>query len=75
MAVMIGVELWIRDAIELVSLVVLIYNSFLNRYNIKKIEIATNSMKDALVLTTEKEALLRGHAKGVADRKEEERVL
>jgi hypothetical protein len=41
--------------------------------NIEKVEKATNSMKDALVLATEKEALARGtkegHAAGVKDEK------
>lgn len=35
--------------------------------NVKKIEVATNSMKDALVAATKAEGLAVGHAKGVAD--------
>ena len=32
--------------------------------HVEKIEIATNSLKDALVLKTEQEALARGYARG-----------
>jgi type III secretory pathway component EscS len=37
-----------------------------NRGKIKEIHIATNSMKDALVAATRSEALMEGHAAGVA---------
>jgi hypothetical protein len=60
-------ELWIRDAIEAASLGWLIWSSVRNATNIRKIEIATNSMKDALVSTTRSEALQSGHAAGLAE--------
>lgn len=37
--------------------------------DIHKVEVATNSMKDALVKATEDKALMVGHAKGVVDEK------
>lgn len=41
--------------------------------NVQKIETATNSMKDALVLATEKEALARGIKEGTETRAKAER--
>ena len=38
--------------------------------NIQKIETATNSMKDALVAATEKEALARGQKEGMQQEKD-----
>jgi hypothetical protein len=45
------------------------YKQFRNAQNIKKIEIATNSMKDALVKKTDEEAFARG-AKSETDKNE-----
>lgn len=41
-----------------------------NAKNIRKIEVATNSMKDALVKATEKEALARGIKQGAESERE-----
>ena len=41
-------------------------------HNVGKIEKATNSMKDRLILSTEKEALSRGHAAGVKAEQDKE---
>lgn len=40
---------------------------------VEEVHKATNSMKDALVLATEKEALERGHAAGVKQEQDRER--
>lgn len=37
--------------------------------NVKKVEVATNSMKDALVAATRADALKEGHAAGIVDEK------
>lgn len=43
--------------------------SLRNSKKVEEVHKATNSMKDALVLTTEKEALARGIKKGAEDEK------
>ncbi len=44
------------------GMIVGLVNSFINRRNIKKIELATNSMKDALVTATAAASRLEGRA-------------
>ncbi len=45
-----------------VGMIVSLVNGFINRRNIKKIELATNSMKDALIEATAKASHLEGRA-------------
>jgi HAMP domain-containing protein len=47
--------------------------SLVNNRNIRKIEIATNSMKDALVASTAKASDAIGEARGLAKGRSEER--
>jgi HAMP domain-containing protein len=48
--------------------------SLVNNRNIRKIEIATNSMKDALVASTAKASDAIGEARGLAQGRAEERT-
>jgi hypothetical protein len=54
---------WLRLIVEITGLAIVIYNQVKATRNIRKIEIATNSMKDALVSATRSEA----HAAGVQE--------
>jgi hypothetical protein len=59
-------------AVQVVALALIAALITRTNHNVGKIEKATNSMKDALVLATEKEALQRGHNAGVKEQQQQQ---
>lgn len=63
-----GTSLWIT-VVQTVGIVAVAYFTYLSRKDIRKVEIATNSMKDALVSTTAKKSFAEG-VKSETDKKD-----
>ena len=67
------VQIWLSVALQFAMLIgvgVTIAIQIITQLNVHKIELATNSMKDALVAATDKAAGLAGEARGLANERE-----
>lgn len=73
--------MWSIDTNTLILLAIALLNcltalfAFLTRQDMKKVEIATNSMKDALVVSTAKASLAEGKELGRAEGEQKAEVL